>query len=87
MPARHLELFSNLVEQIYLAALEPSAWPKAMGLLAGLQHSTSAVLFTPTTLPSDGGYVIAHGVTEEEFWWSSAVPTGQPEQGVVPAWL
>jgi DNA-binding CsgD family transcriptional regulator len=60
-------LFSDLIEQIYFAALEPSAWPKAMGRLAELQHSTSAILFTPTTLPSDGGYVIAHGVTEQEI--------------------
>lgn len=67
MSAVQLELFSHLVDQIYLAALEPAKWPHAMEQLATLQRSTTAVLFTPTTLPSDGGYVIAHGVTEQEI--------------------
>lgn len=67
MSAVQLELFSHLVDQIYLAALEPAKWPNAMERLAALQRSTTAILFTPTTLPSDGGYVIAHGVTEQEI--------------------
>jgi DNA-binding CsgD family transcriptional regulator/PAS domain-containing protein len=70
-----LEAFSKLVEQIYAAALDPLAWSPAMGQLASLQGSTTAILVTPATPPAEGGFAITHGVGEQEAQeWARYAP-------------
>lgn len=70
-----LEPFSQLVDHIYAAALEPRRWPQAMECLATMQNSMTAILVTPTTAPADGGYAITHGISEQAAQeWAQYVP-------------
>ena len=59
-----LTRFSETVAAIYAAALQPCAWPRVLQNIAALHGTDKAALLTPTTTLQDGGYVIAHGLTE-----------------------
>ena len=75
VPSVSLEAFSDLVDQIYVAALDPMAWTPAMERLATLQRSTTAILVTPATRPADGGFAVTHGVGEQEVQeWARYAP-------------
>lgn len=75
MHSSQLEAFSQLVDRIYAAALEPQGWGAAMEGLAVLHGSRTAMLFTPATAPADGGYAITHGVSEQMLQeWPRYVP-------------
>lgn len=62
-----IESFSDLIDRIYEAALDPARWSPAMETLAALQQSKTAILFTPATPPENGGYAISHGVSAQEL--------------------
>ena len=56
--------FSQAVESIHCAALQPDHWPAALERIATLQHAERTLLFTPALSPQDGGFVVAHGIAE-----------------------
>ena len=56
--------FSEAVESIHTAALQPDAWPQAMRQIAALQRAPRALLFTPELAPQAGGFTMAHEVSD-----------------------
>lgn len=67
MNTQQLEAFSNVIDRIYAAALDPACWTPTMEALADLHRARTAILFTPATPPSAGGYAISHGVSAQEM--------------------
>ncbi len=59
-----LSRFSQTVESIHFAALQPEQWPAALERIALLQGAERTLLFTPTVSPQDGGFVLAHHIPE-----------------------
>jgi DNA-binding CsgD family transcriptional regulator/PAS domain-containing protein len=72
---RLLERFSNVVDCIYSAALDPQRWPKAVQAVAGLHGSPKANLLTPLASPREGGFIFSHGISESaiQLWGTKYV--------------
>ncbi|HEY1091196.1 MAG TPA: LuxR C-terminal-related transcriptional regulator, partial [Burkholderiaceae bacterium] len=62
-----LELYSLLLDQIYRAALEPEGWPLALQSLARWMNASKALLFTPMTVPAQGGFYYPHELTPQDM--------------------
>ena len=73
---RLLDMFSEVVDAIYAAALQPRAWQHVLALLAELHSSPRALFLTPYNIPSDGGFVFAHGISEGDvqLWATKYAP-------------
>ena len=56
--------FSDAVDAIYAASLEPAIWPRAVEKIARLHGCSGLVLLTPTTAPADGGFIVPFGISE-----------------------
>ena len=71
-----LNKFSDTVQSIHAAALQPGAWSQVMHNIACLQRASRALLFTPVTAPQEGGFVMAHEVPESFIieWGSRYLP-------------
>lgn len=65
-----LDRFSTTIDNIYVAALDPSKWPTAIQSIASLHDCPQAILLTPSTAPVDGGFVFTHGISAQmlELW-------------------
>jgi DNA-binding CsgD family transcriptional regulator/PAS domain-containing protein len=70
-----LERFSGTLDKIYGAALSPDQWPSAVEGIADLHGCPQALLLTPSTSPSDGGFVFSHGISESnlQLWGTKYV--------------
>lgn len=75
MQYQELAAFSEAVEYIYWAAIEPAMWPMAVGRITSLFNSCKGLLFTPTLSPMDGGFAFPHGIDEASMnvWGSRYV--------------
>jgi DNA-binding CsgD family transcriptional regulator/PAS domain-containing protein len=71
-----LTSLSEVVNHVYQAALNPSAWSVALSVMAKWLESPMAMLFTPTVLPRDGGFYFNHGIPEAamELWQTQYQP-------------
>lgn len=70
LQGKAFERFSDLVDDIYRAALEPDHWPQTVLKVAQLHEAPRALLLTPATAPRDGGFMFAHGLSAAhmELW-------------------
>lgn len=87
--------FSQTVESIHSAALQPHHWPTALERIATLQHAERTLLFTPKLNPQDGGFVLAHDISEtmlsewalhysqHDLWTARTLSNGSLEDGDV----
>lgn len=95
LQSHQLDQFSETVESIYDAALEPSRWPVAAGKIAAMLGSPKAVLFA---LRADGlppGFVFTYGIPDEfvnlwdgryandDVWTKAALEGGFAKEGNV----
>ncbi len=68
MDSELLSRFSATVQSIHGAALQPLPWPQAwqqaLAHIAALHGAQLALLWTPTTHPDDGGFAVAHAISE-----------------------
>ena len=55
---KDLAQLSELVAYIYKGALDPYIWHKTLPLMAEWMGAPMAMLFTPTVLPEDGGFLL-----------------------------
>lgn len=90
-----LSRFSQAVESIHFAALQPDQWPAALERIALLQGAERTLLFTPTVSPQDGGFVLAHHIPESilsewalhysqhDLWTARTLLNGTPKDGDV----
>ena len=58
------EAIYSLIGRIYDASLDARAWPQVVTDIASLQDTDKALLFTPTHLPTQGGFVFPVGISE-----------------------
>ncbi len=64
--------FSDLVHQIYEAAIFPDRWPEIMAIIASSFGTDKGLLFTPFVAPQGGGYIFPTGISEETLQlWAS----------------
>ena len=90
-----LSRFSQTVESIHYAALQPDHWPCALERMANLQNAERTLLFTPTLSPQLGGFVLAHDISEtvlsewalhysqHDLWTARTLLSGPPRDGDV----
>lgn len=64
MDSELLHRFSETVQSIHSAALQPHLWPQALAHIAALHNAPKALAFTPLTHPDEGGFVIAHAIAQ-----------------------
>lgn len=64
MESAALTEFSETVESIYDAALEPAQWPRAVYNIAKLHQCEKALLFTAQLAPAQGGFAFPIGISE-----------------------
>ncbi len=75
MAVRALERFSETVDAIYAASLNPELWQNAVGAIAQQHRAPMANLLTPTTAPPEGGFIFSVGIPESalQLWGSKFV--------------
>ncbi|SCX87756.1 helix-turn-helix transcriptional regulator [Nitrosospira sp. Nsp13] len=61
---RELSGLSEVLNRVYKAAFNPSAWNDTLPIMAEWLQAPMAILFTPTVLPEDGGFYFNHGISE-----------------------
>ena len=64
MDSELLHRFSETVQSIHSAALQPHLWPQALAHIAALHNAPTALAFTPLTHPDEGGFVIALAIAQ-----------------------
>lgn len=72
MVSRELERFSETVEAIYAASLNPGLWQNAVRAIATQHSAPMANLLTPLRRPDDGGFIFSVGIRESglQLWGS-----------------
>lgn len=64
--------FSKVLDLIYEASITPSIWPEALLEASSWVSASKALLFTPGSGLTNGGFYFSHGVSSEEMTlWSS----------------
>ena len=87
--------FSGLVDRVYQAAINPSAWSETLPTMAEWLEAPMAMLFTPTMLPQDGGFYFNHGIPEAamelwrtryqplDIWTTAAIQNNRFQEGQI----
>lgn len=73
---KELSSLGGVIDHVYQAALDPSAWSVALPAMAKWLESPMVMLFTPTVLPRDGGFYFNYGIPEAamELWQTRYQP-------------
>ncbi|KIO50266.1 helix-turn-helix transcriptional regulator [Nitrosospira sp. NpAV] len=86
---------SGLVDRVYQAALNPSAWSDTLPAMAEWLEAPMAMLFTPTMLPQDGGFYFNYGIPEAamelwrtryqplDIWTTAAIQSNRFQEGLI----
>src|SRR3954466_13809477 len=94
-PSKELALFSDAVESIYDAALEPSRWTLSAEKISHLHGSPKTILFAVRTEGIDRGIAFSHGISasamelwntryaREDPWVKGSIEKGLFREGVV----
>src|SRR5688572_17639244 len=67
--------FSELVHQIYEAAIYPERWSELMATIAASFGTEKGLLFTPYVAPQNGGFIFPAGISEDtlQLWATSYI--------------
>ncbi len=73
MASGGIDGYDEAIHAIYAAALEPERWPHALGRIANAVDATSAMMFTTSHTPGEGGFRSTSGLDDDAAFsaWES----------------